>query len=89
MIPTMKQIISSADELIRAFGGPSKLALLLCLTQGRVSQWKADGIPTGWHMRLARMAEARGLVVDDRVWGLEDFDPHAPMEALTEVRAAE
>lgn len=89
MIPAMKQIITSADELIRAFGGPSKLALLLCLTQGRVSQWKADGIPTGWHLRLSRMAEARGWIVHDSVWGLEDFDPHAPMQDAAEVRAAE
>ena len=82
MLPVMKRnaIIASIPELITAFGGPTRLAEMLNVTQGYVSKWiMQDRIPEGWHLRLERMCEARGMLVHDRVWGLEGFDPHAPM----------
>lgn len=85
----MKTMITSIDELIDAFGGPTALGGLLRIGQPAVSKWSMNNeIPRRWHHILSRMAEARGLRVDDAVWGLDGFDPIAGFQMTTTSDAA-
>lgn len=85
----MKTMITTIDELIDAFGGPTALAALLRIKQPAVSKWSMNNeIPRGWHHPLSRMAEARGLTVHDSVWGLDGFDPISGFQASSIVDVA-
>lgn len=80
----MPKQINTIDSLIQTFGGPTKLASMLGITQGAVSKWTMEGeIPRGWHLILDRMAKARGFTVSDSVWGLDGFDPLAAVPIPT------
>lgn len=70
--------MTTIDDLIDAFGGPTALGELLGIGQPAVSKWSSSqAIPSGWHLRLERMCKARGWTVADAVWGMDGFDPLA------------
>jgi hypothetical protein len=41
----MAEELISAEEVIRALGGPSEIAKLCEISRSAVSQWKGNGIP--------------------------------------------
>lgn len=68
----MKQPISSIDDLVTAFGGPTELGEWLGVGASAVSNWQARGnIPTGWHLRLYLEAQRRGMPIDLTVFGFD------------------
>jgi hypothetical protein len=73
----MNQRLTSIDDLVSAFGGPTALGDWLGVGASTVSNWQARGsIPTGWNLRLYLEAEHRGFDIDLTVFGferLEDF----------------
>lgn len=50
--------IDEANQVIEAFGGPSKLGALLGISKSAVSQWKQNGIPKT-QMRYLRLAHPK------------------------------
>jgi hypothetical protein len=71
----MNQPITSIDELVTAFGGPTALGDWLGVGASAVSNWQARGnIPTGWHLRLYLECERRKLPVDLAVFGFDGAD---------------
>lgn len=66
--------IRTVDDLIDAFGGNSILAEWLGIGDTAVSNWRdRKSIPSGWHLRLYLEAEARGLSIDPRLFGMDDW----------------
>ena len=66
MIATMKhrKIIKTEAQVIKALGGTTKCAVRFDRTPGCISQWRNDGIPTGYHCRIEHTLEAEGYIVD-------------------------
>jgi hypothetical protein len=51
----------SAADLIKRFGGPSKLGEEIGVGQSAVSMWNDRGIPGKWHLPLLRKAREMGI----------------------------
>ena len=67
--------INSITELVDAFGGDTKLANRLGISQPAVAAWKPRGhIPPGWHMRLWSELTRRGYSVNPEVFGWSEDD---------------
>lgn len=80
--------INSIPELVEEFGGDTKLAERLGITQGAVSNWKARNcIAHGWHMRLFADIRGRGKTVSPDVFGMSEDDApelfSAPVQSET------
>ena len=61
---THRKIVKSTKEVIAAFGGTLECARRWDVTKQAVSNWRKDGIPTGYHCRMEHSLEASGYVVD-------------------------
>lgn len=63
-------MICSVSDLIDGLGGTTAVAEWASVDMSAVSHWRRGGIPAGWHYRLFRECERRGLDVDfDAVFG--------------------
>lgn len=60
------------NSLIDAFGGPGAVARLLGIRQPSVSEWRHRGIPVDKKIRLACIAEQRGIATRRELFP-EDF----------------
>lgn len=57
------------SEFIDALGGTSKIADFLGVGPSAVSNAKkADHLPRAWHFRLSRLAQQRGVKVEDELF---------------------
>lgn len=64
--------IETIDDLIGAFGGPSKLGAHLGIGDTAVHNWAARGfVPPSWHLRLFVDLKARGATVNPELFELE------------------
>ncbi len=70
--------VSTIDDLVAAFGGPSKLAKMLHVSQSAISLWKIrETVPPGWHIRLLIEADRRGIVISPALFKIEGDDAKA------------
>lgn len=68
----MRYDIDSIDELVQAFGGDSKVAEWLGISQPAVAAWKIRReIPRGWHMQLFARLLREGKSVAPHVFGMD------------------
>ncbi len=70
-----KIAVATIDELLAAFGGPSKLAKLLHVSQSAISLWKIrETVPPGWHVRLLIEADRRNITLSPTLFKIEGED---------------
>ena len=66
-----KAHLRTVREIVKAFGGPKKLAEWAAVVKSAPSNWVAEGhIPPGWHYRLHLELSARGYKIDPRAFGV-------------------
>lgn len=63
-----KPKVSTASEAIDELGGTTKVATLCGVLPSAVSNWRRTGFPPRLHYRLARILEARGVRVAERLF---------------------
>ena len=59
--PNLPPPAPQTRELIRALGGPSRVARQLAISPQAVTNWYRDGVAARHHLRLWAMAQAAGL----------------------------
>lgn len=59
-----RKVLKTNGQVIDAFGGTNKCALRWDVTPGAVSQWRSEGIPSGWHLRMDYELQKLGKIVD-------------------------
>lgn len=64
-----RKVLRTAEQVIAAYSGTANCAKRWDISPGAVSQWRTDGIPTGYHYRMARDLEAKGYIVDGKGLG--------------------
>lgn len=76
-------ILTTPDDVIRAFGGPSRMAVWAGVTENGVCWYRHRGIPPALHLRLIAEAKRRGWRLDPVA--LFELDPQ-DIEVLTDIR---
>ncbi len=64
-----RKILKTTGEVIAAHGGTAKAAQRWDITPAAVSQWRHDGVPSGYHYRIADYLERAGYIVDGKALG--------------------
>jgi hypothetical protein len=64
-----RKVLRTTSEVIAAYGGTAKAAQRWDVTSAAVSQWRQDGIPSGYHYRMAADLETAGHIVDGKSLG--------------------
>lgn len=69
-----RETLKTVDEVVDAFGGPSKAAEWCGIGNSAVSNWFVRGfIPPGWHYRMATHLRDLGFDPDPAVWGVKQI----------------
>lgn len=68
-VTKQRKVLKTADQVIAAYGGPARCARKWDRTTAAVCQWRRDGIPPGYHYRMADDLESNGFIVDGRELG--------------------
>lgn len=69
----MKKRAETVADLVRAFGGTSKMAGWLDVVPSTVSNWKEqNSIPTGWHLKIYLECQSRGIPFSPRIFRLNE-----------------
>lgn len=75
-----RNVLQTVDEVIDAFGGNSVLASWLGIGDSAVSNWRdRQSIPPGWHLRLYLEAQSRGIEINPKLFGMDDWPPQRPL----------
>lgn len=64
MYAAMKKILTTADDVIKAFGGPARMSEWAGVSENAVCWYRHRGIPPALHLRLVAEADRRGWVID-------------------------
>ncbi len=64
LMTKQRKVLRTTNDVITAFGGTNAAAREWDVSPPRVSQWRSDGIPAGFHCRMEHALEARGYIVD-------------------------
>lgn len=68
-----RKTLRTVGDIIKAFGGPSKVAKWTGLTPPAISYWLSeDFVPPAWHLRIWLELEARGYIVTLSALGVKD-----------------
>lgn len=71
-------MLTTASEIIDAFGGTRHVAKMLDVGASAVSNYRRNGFPAAKYYALAKACEANGLVVDERVFGRQNAPASPP-----------
>jgi hypothetical protein len=61
--------IKTVNEMITAFGGTGKTAVIFGVLPSAVSNWRQTGFPDRLHLRILNEAKRRGIAVDESIFG--------------------
>lgn len=64
-----RKVLRTVADVIAAYRGTAACARHWDVGMAAVSNWRTEGIPPGYHLRIVRELEARGLIVDERALG--------------------
>lgn len=66
---TRRKVLKRESRVIDAYGGTLRTAERWGVTPAAVSEWRARGIPRGWHLRMYVDLESQGYLVDVKALG--------------------
>ena len=64
-----RKVLKTTADVVAAYGGTARTAQRWDVTSAAVSQWRQDGVPPGYHYRMADDLERSGFIVDGKALG--------------------
>lgn len=64
-----RKVITTTAQIIAVYGGTAACARHWGVSMQAVSNWRREGVPNGYHLRMVRELERRGYILDERALG--------------------
>lgn len=64
-----RKVLKTVAHIVGAYRGPAACARRWDINTSAVSNWSKEGVPPGYHYRMALELEAAGYIVDGKALG--------------------